>query len=245
MPRHRKQCVPQHRAQRREGRPGRGVPVSAASRPVAGRRLRGLLVTPWLAAGTGIVIAATMALAVPKHAILSYGPIDPGMLCKNPRCVPTVPGHGPGLLAGAKPGIQLLPPGIRHTPAMPAAAARPGATPLAAGRGAARTGSPAGVTIGYAVLSHGHGTFRSVITVQSREKLGAWSLGFAIPGARLSDVWGATWQPSASGDGGVASGRPWPWARSGPGTAKIVIFATGRPRAPVGCTFDGRACVFG
>ena len=61
MPRHRKKCVPQHRAQRREGRPGRGVPVSAATRPDVGRRLRGLLVTPWLAAGTGIVIAAAMA----------------------------------------------------------------------------------------------------------------------------------------------------------------------------------------
>jgi hypothetical protein len=242
MPRHRKKCVPQHRAQRREGRPGRGVPVSAATRPDVGRRLRGLLVTPWLAAGTGIVIAAAMALAAPRHAILSYGPIDPGMLCKNPGCAPIVPGYGHGSLAGAKPGIQLRPPKIRRAPAVPAAAARPGAAPLAARRGASPAGSPAGVTIRYGVFSHGHGTFMSVITVQSRENLGAWSLGFAIPGARLGDVWGATWQPSASGDGGVASGGP---SRSGPGTVKIVIFATGRPRAPVGCTFDGRGCVFG
>jgi len=95
------------------------------------------------------------------------------------------------------------------------------------------------------VLRHGHGTFLAVITVQSRAKLGDWSLEFAIPGAAISDVWGATWQPSASLDGGVASGQSWPWARSGPGMAKIVIFATGRPRPPAGCTFDGATCVFG
>jgi hypothetical protein len=94
------------------------------------------------------------------------------------------------------------------------------------------------------VIRHGRGTFIAVITVQSSRKLGDWTLGFVIPGARISDVWGGKWQPSASGSGGVASGQPWPWERSGPGTARIVIFATGRPRVPAGCTFDGEGCVF-
>jgi hypothetical protein len=208
--------------------------------------MRALLVTPWFAAGFGILIAAAMALATPKRAVLSYGPVDPGIACQHLRCGWPVPRPGPGSLASAKPGIQLqLPQKIRRAPAVspakspavpPAVTVRPSTAP--------RPASSAEIAIHYTVLRHGHGTFLSVITVQSSRKLGAWSLGFVIPGARISDVWGGKWQPSASGSGGVASGRPWPWTRSGPGTAKIVIFATGRPRPPTGCTFDGAGCVF-
>jgi hypothetical protein len=208
--------------------------------------MRALLVTPWFAAGVGILIAAAMALAAPKRAVLSYGPVDPGILCRHLSCALPVPRNGPGSLASAKPGIQLpLPSTIRRAPAASAAESpagpsadtvRPSATP--------RPAAPAGVAVRYVVLRHGHGTFLSVITVQSSTKLGAWSLGFVIPGARISDVWGGKWRPSVSDSGGVVSGRPWPWARPGPGTAKIVIFATGRPRPPADCTFDGEGCVF-
>jgi hypothetical protein len=204
--------------------------------------MRTLLVTPWFAAGVGILIAATIALAAPKRAVLSYGPVDPGILCKHLSCASPVPRHGPGSLASARPGIQLqLPRKIRRAPAgspavSPAVTVRPSATP--------RSATAAEIAIHYMVLRHGHGTFVSVITVQSSRKLGAWSLGFVIPGARISDVWGGTWQPSASGSGGVVRGRPWPGARPGPGTAKLVIFATGRRRAPAGCTFDRKGCVF-
>jgi hypothetical protein len=199
--------------------------------------MRGLLVTPWFAAGVGILIAAALALATPRHAVLSYGPVDPGIPCKLPRCASPAPRHGPGSLATAKPGVPLQQPLIRRTTAVPTVvAARPSATP--------RPASPAEIAVHYAVIRHSRGTFLAVITVQSSRKLGSWTLGFVIPGARISDVWGGKWQPSASGSGGVASGQPWPWARSGPGTARIVIFATGRPRVPVGCMFDGEGCVF-
>jgi hypothetical protein len=199
--------------------------------------MRGLLVTPWFAAGVGILVAATLALVTPKHAVLTYGPIRPGILCKHLRCTLPVPRHGPGSLAGAKPGIQLQLPKVRRSPAVPpAVTVRPSTT--------RRPASQAEIAVHYVVIRHSHGTFLAVITVQSSRKLGDWTLGFVIPGARISDVLGGKWQPSASGSGGVASGRPWPWTRSGPGTAKIVIFATGRPRAPAGCTFDGEGCVF-
>ncbi len=199
--------------------------------------MRGLLVTPWFAAGVGILIAAALALATPRHAVLSYGPVNPGIPCKLPGCASPALRPRPGSLASAKAGIQLRLPVIRRAPAgTTAVAVRPSATP--------RPASPAEIAVRYAVVRHGRGTFLAVITVQSSRRLGDWTLGFVIPGVRISDVWGGEWQPSASASGGVASGQPGPWARSGPGTARIVIFATGRPRAPVGCTFDGEGCVF-
>jgi hypothetical protein len=218
--------------------------------------MRELLVTPWFAAGVGIVIAAMLALATPRHAVLSYGPLDPGVPCQNSRCATVVPAHGS--LASARPGVQLELPEIRRAPAVPDAAGQPGARPRparparparsarsarSARPASARSASSAGATVHYAVLPQGNGTFLAVITVRSSKKLGNWSLEFVIPGARISDVWGARWQPSARGDGGVASGHPWPWTRSGPGMAKIVIFATGKPRPPASCTFDGGSCV--
>jgi hypothetical protein len=212
--------------------------VGRTGRPHRGRRMRGLLVTPWFAAGAGILIAATLALGAPRHAVLSYAPIDPGVLCKNPRCATAVPTHAPGSLAGAQPGIALKVPKVAPAPAVPAPApaAQPSATP--------RLATASDIAVHYVLLRHQHGGFLAVISVQSRQKLGSWTLGFTIPGVAISDVWGARWQPSASGSGGVASGQPWPWPRSGPGMAKIVIFATGRPRPPTGCTFNGQSCAF-
>jgi len=265
--------VPKHRAQRRDNRPGRRAPVSAApssadlaaeaasgtpppDRPPAGRRgarprgsggrsLRSLLVTPWFAAGVGVLVAATVALEAPKHAVLSYGPVDPGVLCKNLGCASAAPLRSPGSLASAKPGVQLPPPAQTRTPAVTRTRTQHAqAAPAPAAQPAPTTDRSPQITIHFAVLKHGNGNFLGVITVRSSQDLGDWSLGFTIPGARISDVWGAQWQPSASLDGGIANGQPWPWPRPGPGMAKIVIFATGTPRSPTSCLFDGESCAF-
>src|SRR6266567_2249041 len=169
MPRHRKECVPKHRAQRRGDRPGRGVRISAAFSRRGGRSMRGLLVTPWFAAGVGILIAAALALATPRHAVLSYGPVNPGIPCKLPGCASPALRPRPGSLASAKAGIQLRLPVIRRAPAgTTAVAVWPSATP--------RPASPAEIAVRYAVIRHGRGTFLAVITVQSSRRLGDWTL---------------------------------------------------------------------
>jgi hypothetical protein len=223
-------------------------------------------VTPWLAAGLGVLIAATAALEAPRHIVLSYGPIDPGVRCRVLRCASAAPGRGRGSLATAKPGIELPPPSPTGapdaqvstaplvTPAAPlvtpgAPLATPGATP-AFTPAASPAASPAArsapdVTLRYLVIRKDDAGFVGVITVQSRQQLGDWSLRFTIPGDRISNILGAQWMPSASGDGGVAKGQPWPWPRSGPKMAKIVIFASGTPHPPASCSFDGKSCRFG
>src|SRR5512146_159534 len=66
------------------------------------RPLRAMLMTPWLAAGAGVVVAAALALHVP-HAELTYTPNGPGA-CSLAECgtiaggtvAPAQPaGHGP------------------------------------------------------------------------------------------------------------------------------------------------------
>lgn len=202
---------------------------------LGGRTVRSLLVTPWFAAGAGILIAATLVLESPTNAVLSYGPVTPGALCQNPDCVTSAPKHAPDSLATLKPGVQLNAAGTKH--AGTAASALP--------RGSARP-APAAVTVGFHVVRQGQGGFVAVITVPGSRKLGGWTLGFTIPGARISRVLGAKWQIDASGDGGVADGQPssWPRYRAAAKTANIVIFGTGTPGQPAACTFDSRSCVF-
>ena len=61
------------------------------------RLVRSLLLTPWFAAGAGVVIAA--ALAVDSPAALTYAPNSPGLRCAASGCVRPSPGHAPALFA--------------------------------------------------------------------------------------------------------------------------------------------------
>ncbi|MGO8884008.1 MAG: hypothetical protein ACLPUO_24525 [Streptosporangiaceae bacterium] len=116
--------MPKHRAQRRKASSGSGVVLSAATARRLGRRarspfvsrwVRASLVTPWFAAGVGIVVAATFALQSPRQ-ILSFGPPSYG------RCGPgdcrTGERPAPGSLATGKAV------GVHLKPARPAAAGR-------------------------------------------------------------------------------------------------------------------------
>ncbi len=82
----------------------------------APRRMRGLLVTPWFAAGAGIVVAAALALNSPR-AMLTYRP-------NTTRC-------GGCTAAGALPSVQ---PGVQIKSAhVDGGAARPAPPPLSVG----------------------------------------------------------------------------------------------------------------
>lgn len=226
------------------------------------------MVTPWFAAGAGVLIAATILLESPGQAVLSYGPpLDPGIKCRYQGCT-----GGPG-------GNGALTT-TRHAPKLPKVIA------LGHGHGHASRKpqvSVAGVTVSFREHRHGHAGFVGVITLtSSRRALGEWQLSFRVPGARIIAVQGASWQPNQAGDGGIAS-----WTGSGPGgsspggpsglpggpgpggggqdgnsqggpaavvqgngpgmTAQIVFFAVGTP--PSGqladCLFDGDVCTLG
>jgi hypothetical protein len=193
------------------------------------------MVTPWFAAGAGIVIAA--ALAVDSPAALTYGPISPGLRCAVRGCASPAPSH-PSVLATATPGAELA------TPAAPgngAAAARPRIP------GGSR-GAGVGYQLGYQIISRRPSGFIAVITLPGDGKPGPWSLRFVFASARVDQVWGASWQPSGSGEGGTALG-PLPWLWDTPGQRRwdprqFVVSVTGSPTSPSGCTLDGVSCSF-
>ena len=267
--------MPRHRAQRRGNASDRGVPGDHAPRRASQSRLQlersvlRAMVTPWFAAGAGVLIAAAILLESPGRAVLSYGPpLDPGVTCRYQGC--TAGPGGPGSQTTTQHGTKLHP-----SPARAAAAGHAGRPGHAARRSQV---SSAGVTVSFSAHQHGQAGFVGIITlVSSRRSLGDWQLSFRVPGARIMAVQGAAWQPNQAQDGGMAS-----WAGSGQGssgrgpggsgqdgssqggpevvvhdggqggqapglTAQIVFFAVGAP--PSGsladCTLNGAGCVFG
>src|SRR5450755_2200713 len=291
MPRHRKECIPKHRALRPNHQSGRRVPVSAAieengqappaasptmplprpsarsrpsgsRRPPAGgesrtepRRMRGLLVTPWFAAGAGFVIAAALALNSP-HTVLTYRPHT----SKCSTCT------SPGSLATAKPGLHVK-------AAKPVKPARAGQGAVAAGPGQA---AGAGPEIGFQVVWQRDGAFAAIINVPVAQPRHGWDLRFEIPGRRIIQVQGANWQSAPGGHGGLASmltyqpgqsgpprdsrppdppgagqrstGQPGmpddqgPWV---PQALRFLVTAQGSPVTPVACLLNGADCHFG
>ena len=199
--------------------------------------------TPWFAAGAGIVIAA--ALAVNTPTALTYGPSGPGGLCTTHGCTgPRRP--QPPQVATASPGVAIRDPGAGAQGAG-AAPDQPGVTTMNA-------------ELGYQIVGHSGRGFIAVITMPGAGKTG-WSLQFEFSGARIRNVMGARWHPSRDGAGGTADGplpdRKQPSRASGPGQSgtsagphtpdadQMVVVATGRPETPSSCTLDGLSCHFG
>lgn len=264
MPRHRKERAPRHRALRRERSSRHSVlddvarvlrsalgsaTWSAAGRvavpPAARSRLRlarSLLVTPWFAAGAGIVIAA--ALAVNAPTALTYGPTGPGPQCTMRGCAGVGQGRPPEV-ATATPGVAIRPPDGDAKGGGSAHAQHPGAEDI---------------ELGYRIFRHSESGFIAVITMPGAAKAGGWSLQFAFSAAQVRHVWGARWQPSRDGAGGTANG-PSPSGRGSsqarppeqagtpgpdiPDPDQMMVFATGRPQVPSSCTLDGISCSFG
>jgi len=181
-----------------------------------------MLMTPWLAAGAGVVVAAALALHVP-HAELTYTPNGPGA-CSLAEC---------GTIAGG-----TVP------PAQPAghgraAELRQRKKDRAMQRRHRTAGSrPAGrLRVRYQTLRSGPSGFTGLITLSGRAVQGSWQLTFRYPGARVVSIDGGAWTVS---DGVVTVTGLWNGAAGR--TAAITLQATGQPSGPIQCTFDGVAC---
>jgi Cellulose binding domain len=200
-----------------------------------------MLMTPWLAAGVGVVVAAVLALNVPRAA-LTYSQANPGVTCQAPSCDRVSPRHQHGGLAAKDPGIELKHRGRPAAPqAAPAMAKEPAAPAHARRRKLHSAGAPADVR--YQTLQRWPSGFTGLITIMSRATLSGWRLAFKYPGAHIDSVTGAKW--NARGDGGVASAVPWPWSRPPGNVVRIMIVANGTPGQPTACRFDGAPCSFG
>jgi hypothetical protein len=208
--------------------------------------MRGLLVTPWFAAGAGFVIAAARALNSP-HTVLTYRPNN------QPCSICTRPTPEPGSLASATPGVKIK----RAKPAPTGHASK------STGRG-----STAGPEVGFRVVWRKNGEFGAIVTIAARQARQGWSLQFAIPGTRITQVWGAQWQSAPGAHGGLARmltsqpGQPGHSYSPGPGqhgltsaqgnqggwqpdNVRFLVVAVGNPRVPDGCVLNRVTCHFG
>jgi len=206
------------------------------------RLARSLLVTPWFAAGAGIVIAA--ALAVNTPTALTYGPTGPDLQCTMHGCIGAGRGKPPQA-ATATPGVAIR---------------APDADAKGAGSAHAQHRGVESIELGYRIVQRWESGFIAVITMPGAAKSGGWSLQFAFSAAHVNRVWGAQWQPSGDGAGGTANG-PSP-SNEGPSPAstpeppgtqepdppdpdQMLVSATGKPQTPSSCTLDGISCSFG
>jgi hypothetical protein len=126
----------------------------------------------------------------------------------------------------------------------------------------------AGLKFKFTILWQQGQRFGAYVTVSGHSVPSSWRLSFAIPGARIVDVSGASWRPTVTGDGGTASAPSWQFGSGGhgnvgndPGQAPdsnttdehgqadlpVISFSvtgTGAASIPATCSFDGSACKF-
>jgi hypothetical protein len=199
--------------------------------------VRGLLATPWFAAATGLVVAASLWIYAP-HAELRFPPAASGAQpCLVDGCSIT-PSTGGGALATTK-GQAIV-----HS-------AKSGR--MVDGR------AVAGLTFSYDVLWRSHGKFGVMISVTGRHRPSEWKLTFAMPGDQITAVTGADWQPSGAGSGTASapSGSPdgaWPgtnhrdggdqFAQDQRDGISFLVVGQGRHVVPRSCTFNGARCTF-
>jgi hypothetical protein len=187
--------------------------------------VRGLIVSPWFAAGAGFVIAAGAFMYAP-HASLLLDTAPGRTNCPAAGC--PVPQQAP-VIAGAQGGL------VTASPSPGSSSPR--------GRHAAPDESDSAPDFSYTVQPDGAGMFQMTFTMTSSQPIGDWRLSFDIPGATDLTVTGASWQPSGT-DGGTASGLA---AGSTPnsGQTSFVVRGMGEPTAaPDNCSFGGATCHF-
>jgi hypothetical protein len=190
---------------------------------------RGLIVSPWFAAGAGVVIATSAFLIAPR-AVQEF-PNNNGINvthCSHAGCRPTPQGMLP--LPLTEPGGQM-----RVTTATAAS----------------------GLTFGYYVLWQQHGAFSMEISVSGSHAIGPWQLTFVIPGRYITSVAGANWQRSGV-DGVIASGyvtTAGSYSRDGQGGdssdgsrdqrfIQFIVTGAGTAAPPGGCFYNSAQCHF-
>jgi hypothetical protein len=139
--------------------------------------MRGLLVTPWFAAGAGFVIAAALSLNAPR-TFLTYRPNNTPSTSKCATCV------APESVPTSKPGVQIR----SVNPA------------VIGGTGAAGPAVP--IHLG----PERDGGFSVTFTLPAGQPRNGWRLRFTLPGRSVTRVDGAHWRADAGGDGGLAAG---------------------------------------
>jgi hypothetical protein len=211
-----------------------GARLRNGQREVLSGAVRGLIVSPWFAAGAGFVIAAGAFMYAPHASVLldtAPGRTNcPAAGCPVPQQAPVIAGTQGGLVT-ASPSPSSSSPRGRH---------------------AARDDFDGADDVTYTVQPEGAGIFQMTLTVPTDHADGSWQLAFEIPGATDLTISGATWQPSGT-DGGTAgplpagstanSGQPY----SGPaaGQASFIVDGRGEPSvAPDNCSFGGATCHF-
>jgi hypothetical protein len=196
------------------------------------RASRRLLVSPWFAAGAGVVIATGAIVLVP-HNKLAVGISH----CSEPggaSCTKLVPQEAP-LQAG--PG-------------------KPVTTPPS------KSSAPASMTVWYQPLTGSTQYGFSMWIKFRAPRSPQWRLSFVIPGARNVYVYGAPrWQPSgtdgvtvssytagteSAGSAGIAGHQDGTSGGSSAtgGTVEFQVRGMGTPGAPVGCSFSLGSCQF-
>jgi len=195
---------------------------------------RGLLVSPWFAAGAGFVIATTAFIVAPRaeQRIPGNNSAINVTQCTQRGCQKTV---SQGAVPLTEPSDQMK---INTAPPAPAAQ-----------------------TVSYHVFWQYGGSFIIEITLTSKQATGDWRLAFAIPGAVITSVVGADWQrsgadsgtarasmgqstPAASDSSSASQGRGGFCGGSGQRDIKLVVTGHGSDAKPGGCVFDGAQCQF-
>jgi hypothetical protein len=233
--------------------PARSAPASG----LAGKHpgvARGLLMTPWFAAATGFVVAASLWIYSP-HPQLTY-PAIRTMPCTTGGCRAPEVQQGTGSLT-VKSGQRVT---HQHKPA--ASSTARARTPASS--------AASGLKFGYVVQPAAEGKFWLTVTITGKHPVKDWQLAFVLPGAHIQSVHYADWHP-AGGDGGTASqltgdpgqqgggpgdggtgwgaqgGNPGDYGHGGADDQSRVFFAvlaSGEPVGPTHCSFDGASCTF-
>jgi hypothetical protein len=213
-------------------------------RPLPRGWLSGALVNPWFAAGTGLVIAAGLALYAP-HKVVAFLPNETNpALCASHSC--NSGGNASGSLATSRPGMPIKPGGHANSRALDS-----GATAVARNR----------ISVHLAVTRQHEGKFIALVTLRSRHKLASWRLAVSLPNAQIEMVLGAKWQANGQhggtatplvSDGGGKGGAQGDWrdlpsvghwheSRNGR-VAQFWIIGTGSAAGHIGCVLDGHSC---
>jgi hypothetical protein len=205
---------------------------------------RGLFVTPWFAAASGFVIAASLWIYVP-HAHLQF----PGVSAIQSQhcskyCAQASSGKDSGRLATSGKG-QLT---QRRK-----SGKRAGAHHRVGGNGPAVSG----LTFSYYVLPSQDGRFTIRISVVGQHAIKDWRLSFVLPGDRIREVWGAHWHRTRP-DSGTVSGGSQPGQSNGNGQGDgsqfgpdahqygftFLVSGSGQATKPMNCVYNGQSCTF-
>jgi Cellulose binding domain len=218
-------------------RPGRlPQPRRPPGGPARPQPLRAMLMTPWLAAGVGVVLAAALALHGP-HAELTYTPVNPNGPCAPDGCGVSVPGQGTGgtAMSGsapteARPGTRLEH-GRKALPTVGPAPHRGGSAPV----------RPP-LEVRYRTVQSRPSGFTGLITMTGRAVQSGWQLTFQYPGATVESVAGLPWTVHGAEVTVTSGPSPSPAPGHAAGRVRIRIRASGTPSRPTRCTFNGVAC---